>query len=75
MGNKGVKGVVAPGQKIPVHQVRDGQELPEDQHTVLAAGKPDGIMFAAKDMFRFMSKTPRHQRMVVHTGPCSTVQR
>ena len=66
LGGEGVKGVVTPGQKIPAHQVRDEQELPEDQHThfrapaaranFLAADRHDGIMFAAKNICRFMSK-------------------
>ena len=61
-----MKGFVAPGQKIPARQVRDEQELPEDQHThfralaaranFLAGDRPDGIMFAAKGICRFMSK-------------------
>ena len=67
LAGEGVKGVVTPGQKIPAHQVRDEQELPEDQHThfralaaratFLAADSPDGIMFAAKEIFRFVSKS------------------
>ena len=58
--------MVTPGRRIPTHQVRDEQELPEDQHThfrapaaranFLAANMPDGIIFAAEEIGRFMSK-------------------
>ena len=55
-----------PGHKIPAHQFRKEQELPEDQHThfralaarvnFLAADRPDGLMFAVRRIRRFKSK-------------------
>jgi hypothetical protein len=61
----GVKGVVTPGQKVQSHQAKSEKELPESEHTrfrglaaranFLAADRPD-IIFAAKEVCRFMSK-------------------
>ena len=55
-----------PVRTNPAHRVRDEQELQEDQHThfralaaranLLAADRPDGIMFAAKEICPFRSK-------------------
>ena len=63
---EGVKGVVTPGVKTQAHQAQSETELPEDQHTrfralaaranYLAADRPDGVMYAAKEICRFMSK-------------------
>ena len=62
----GVNGVVTPGVKVASHQVQSGQPLPAEQHTkfralaaranFLAADRPDGVMFAAKEVCRFMAK-------------------
>ena len=62
----GVNGVVTPGLKAQAHQVQGEKELPESEHTrfralaaranFLAADRPDGVMFAAKEIRRFMSK-------------------
>ena len=62
----GVNGVLTPGVKLQASQVQREKILPEDQHTrfralaaranFLAADRPDGVMFAAKEVCRFMSK-------------------
>ena len=61
----GVKGLVTPGTKMLAHQVESETELPEGEHTkfrglaaranFLAADRID-IIFAAKEVCRFMSK-------------------
>ena len=61
----GVKGLVTPGTKMLAHQVESETELPESEHTkfrglaaranFLAADRID-IIFAAKEVCRFMSK-------------------
>ena len=65
LDGEGVKGVVTPGQKIQSHQAKAEKDIPESEHTrfrglaaranFLSADRPD-IIFAAKEICRFMSK-------------------